>query len=77
MPAAQPAPQKCPRKQELAQAIRDVINHIIALNTEMMAGVVRGDTDKIEDLRAELAQARIKKDSLLESYKQHARVHGC
>lgn len=77
MPAAQPAPVECSRKHELAQSLRDVIDHIITLNTEMMEHVTRGNADKMEDLRAELGHARIRKDSLLESYKQHIRVHGC
>jgi hypothetical protein len=77
MSAAKLAPQACPRKQGLAESIRDVINHIIALNTEMMGHLARGDADKMDDLRDQLAHARIRKDSLLESYNQHAKVHGC
>lgn len=77
MPAAKPARQECPRKRELAQSIRLIIDKIIALNRDIQECVVRGDTGKMDDLRAELAQARTNKDVLLENYKEHARVHGC
>ena len=66
-----------PTEAELVQAIRGVINRIIALNSDLMDHVVRGDAEKMDDLREQLAHARIRKDSLLESYKQHVRVHGC
>lgn len=62
MPATKLAPQECRRKQELVQSIRDVINRIIALNSDLMNHVVRGDAEKMDDLREQLVHARIRKE---------------
>ena len=72
-----PALQECPRKQELVDAIRGVMDHILGLNHGIMQSVIKGDTATLEELRAQFSQARTQKDALLEAYKQHSRVHGC
>ena len=71
------APARCPDKEGLTEDIRLAMNTLASLAHRQMEAVIAGDLSKMEALQAELLEAREWKDSILESYRQHLRVHGC
>lgn len=59
------------------EEIRQAMNHVIALNNREMEAVISGSFASLPPIKAELVSARQRKDSLLESYHDHLRDHGC
>ncbi len=74
MPQPQPA---CEDKRGLIEDVRLAMNTLIKLNNQQMEAVIAGDFGKVKALQEELAEARLWKDSLIESYHRHVREHGC
>jgi hypothetical protein len=67
----------CLDKEGLIEEIRLAINSVIALNNRVMEAVIEGSFAQIPALNSELAEARTRKDSLLDKYYNHVREHGC
>lgn len=73
----QMAPEQCPDKHGLTEDLRLAMNFVIELNKREMEAVLAGEFAKLPLIKAELVTARKQKDSLLGSYYQHVRDHGC
>lgn len=73
----QPATAQCPDKQGISADIQLAMKVMIDLCNRQMEAVIAGDLAKTEALQQELREAREWKDSMLESYRQHLREHGC
>ena len=76
MPQPQPAPE-CPDKRGLIEDVRLAINTLIGFNNRQMEAVIAGDFGKVKAIQEKLAEARLWKDALIESYHQHLKEHGC
>lgn len=68
---------ECLDKHRLTEEIRLSINTVIALNNRELEAVIVGSFAGLPAIKAELVEARKRKESLLEEYYTHVREHGC
>ena len=76
MPGFRHAPATCAEKLRLAGEIQAAMREIIRLNAHQFRIVVE-EQNGDNTLEGELAQARVRKDSVMQAYKEHVSLHHC
>ncbi len=69
--------EECARKVALLQDIRTAMGALMAIHNEEVEALLKNDFDLIPDLRAKLQDARERKGTLIELYRDHVISHGC
>jgi phenylpyruvate tautomerase PptA (4-oxalocrotonate tautomerase family) len=77
MPEFRQAPATCAEKGRLAGEIQSAMREIIRLNAHQFRIVVEELNGGSNMVEGELAQARVRKDALIQAYKEHVSQHHC
>ena len=67
----------CPRKQQLAEEIRVLMDYIMRLNARQFGFLPPDRIGETEWLQDQLSLARRKKDALLKEFREHVAEHRC
>ena len=73
----QPARQSCHEKDELTEALRAAMDHIVELTKREISAITDGHGRELEQLGNEVKKAQASKDWLLRKYTTHVKTHGC
>ena len=74
MAETQPA---CGERSEIADSIRVVLEHIVALQTVEIEAIQTGGNDELARLEDDIKKAMTMRASLMERLQAHVRSHGC
>jgi Ser/Thr protein kinase RdoA (MazF antagonist) len=77
MPETRRAPATCAEKGRLAGEIHSAMREIIRLNAHQFRIVVEEQNGDSKTLEQELAQARVRKDAMMQAYMEHVSLHQC
>ena len=72
-----PLYHSCSRKQQLAEEIRALMDHIMRLNARQFEFLAPDRIDEAASLQAQLTSARSKKEALLKEFRAHEAEHNC
>jgi len=72
-----PLNHSCPHKQQLADEIRQLMDHIMRLNARQFGLLVPERIDDTESIQGQVTSARSQKDALLKEFREHVAEHHC
>ena len=75
--ASAPQPEQCARKQELTNALRAVVDRLVALSVREKQAALANHIDQVEWIARELEKVRQRELALLTEYRQHIQLHKC
>jgi hypothetical protein len=67
----------CPEKARISEELSAAMAGILALSNREMEAAVACKLALLESIRADLLQARERKDALQSAYTSHEQEHGC